>query len=250
MVNTQAKQSSKRSIERLVFAGAGIVIAISALILLTLILTSHEEERLRAQPIEGRLEDTLVSTEGSTEVAGIDWDYWLSVNPDIVAWITIPGTPIDYPVVQASASDPTHYLNYDVYNDYNYYGCLYIDAASSIDADNTIIFGHSMFDSDTMFTALTYYYDIGYFNSHSEVIIQTPDKTYSLKARAATEVSPNNFVKKVDFKDREEFKEHYFECWTGSPVRTAEPYLEEVEKLFTLITCYSGGATRTIVYVG
>lgn len=48
--------------------------------------------------------------------AGIDWDYWRSVNPDVVGWIRVEGTQIDYPIVQASPDDPDHYLNYDVYN--------------------------------------------------------------------------------------------------------------------------------------
>ena len=45
----------------------------------------------------------------------VDWEFWLSVNPDIVAWVSVPGTDIDYPVVQASADDPTFYLDHDVY---------------------------------------------------------------------------------------------------------------------------------------
>ena len=54
----------------------------------------------------------------------VDWEYWLSVNPDIVAWVSVPGTGIDYPVVQASAVDPTFYLDHDVYRGWNPYRCV------------------------------------------------------------------------------------------------------------------------------
>ena len=62
----------------------------------------------------------------------VDWDYWLSVNPDIVAWVSVPGTEIDYPVVQASADDPTFYLDHDVYHGWNPYGCPYLDAGCAV----------------------------------------------------------------------------------------------------------------------
>ena len=53
---------------------------------------------------------------GSEGVDGstIDWDYWTHVNPDVVAWIEVPGTAISQPVVQASRDDPTYYLTHDV----------------------------------------------------------------------------------------------------------------------------------------
>ena len=37
----------------------------------------------------------------------VDWEYWQDVNPDVIGWVTVPGTPIDYPIVQAHADAPT-----------------------------------------------------------------------------------------------------------------------------------------------
>ncbi len=79
----------------------------------------------------------------------VDWDYWLSVNPDIVAWVSVPGTEIDYPVVQASADDPTFYLDHDVYHGWNPYGCPYLDAGCAergIDSPLALMFAHHMND--------------------------------------------------------------------------------------------------------
>lgn len=40
----------------------------------------------------------------------VDWDYWKSVNPDVIGWVTVPGTNIDSPIVQAHSDDPEYYL--------------------------------------------------------------------------------------------------------------------------------------------
>lgn len=56
----------------------------------------------------------------------VDWEYWKSVNPDVIAWVTVPGTNIDSPIVQAHSSDPEYYLHHDVYGKYNVYGCPYL----------------------------------------------------------------------------------------------------------------------------
>ena len=72
--------------------------------------------------------DASGSDAASDGAPTVDWEFWLSVNPDIVAWVSVPGTDIDYPVVQASADDPTFYLDHDVYRCWNPYGCPYLDA--------------------------------------------------------------------------------------------------------------------------
>lgn len=36
----------------------------------------------------------------------VDWDYWKSVNPDVIGWVTVPGTNIDSPIVQAHSDAP------------------------------------------------------------------------------------------------------------------------------------------------
>jgi sortase B len=247
-------RENKRSIKSVVKAGAGIAVVISALVAIALILVPHETQRIASKPMEGRLTDrpaVAVVEETGEEVQGIDWTYWQSINPDIAGWITIPGTPIDYPVVQANPSDPTRYLNYDAHGSYNIYGCAYVDASCTIESPNTIIFAHNMGGIDTsMFTELTNYLDPAFMAAHEAVIIQTPDIVYNLKVRAAERVSPYGYEKQTAFSGVEGLREYYLERWKGSAVRSDQPETEQIDKLFTLITCDSGGAARAVIYVG
>jgi len=241
--------------KRLVKITAGLLVLIMAIAAICTILVPHELQRAASKPTEGRTATPVVVlspvTEEIIEVQGIDWAYWQSVNPDIVAWITIPETPIDYPIVQAHTDAPTHYLDYDAYGNYNFYGCAYVDAGCTIESSNVIIFAHNMgYYDDSMFTTLTYYLDQSYLAAHQQVVIQTPEKNYVLLVRAAMEVSPYGYEKQVEFESIEGLQEYFLQLWESAPSRCEEPAVEEVAKLFTLITCDKGGATRTVVYVG
>ena len=74
----------------------------------------------------------------------VDWDYWKSINKDIIGWITIPGTSINSPILQAPSDDPTYYLKHDVYGNYNPHGAIYLDAdcPDGLLSKNAVIMGH------------------------------------------------------------------------------------------------------------
>jgi sortase B len=246
-MKTEAKRSS---CWRKVKIGAGITLVFSALITLAIILVPQQAQKSASQPTEGRLEK-LVIDGTATEVQGIDWDYWLSVNGNIVAWITIPETPIDYPIVQAPPDYPQYYLTHDVYNDYNQYGCLYIDADCSIENLNVLIFGHNMgYWETSMFSTLPKYLDTGYFNDHSTVIIQTQTEHKSLTVRAASNVNPYGYDKGMAFSNVDGLRLYYEELWGSAATRTSEPGSDSVSQLFTLITCNNNGSSRAVICVG
>ena len=247
---------SSRDIRRYAKAGAGTVIAVSALVAICLIVIPHEVQRAASRPTEGRTQEPIVipftsAGDEPVEVSGIDWGYWQSTNPDIVAWITIPDTPIDYPVVQAPKSNPTHYLDYDAYGDRNFYGCPYIDSGCTIESPNVVIFGHNIGGiDDSMFTTLTDYLDPAYMAKHQTVVIQTPTETRQLEVRAADEVSPYGYEKRTVFSSVTGLRQFYLELWESADTRRPTADADEVNQLFTLITCDKGGAVRAVVYAG
>ena len=66
-------------------------------------------------------------------------------NSDFVGWLSVPGTNIDYPVMQTPA-DPTYYLKHDFEKNYTDYGCPFMqtDCDALAPSDNLIIYGHNM----------------------------------------------------------------------------------------------------------
>jgi len=93
-------------------------------------------------------------------------------NDDIVGYLKIDGTSIDYPVCQAK--DNEYYLDHDVYRKASALGALFLDMSNSPDFTdkNSVIYGHNM-KSDTMFHALRYYVDKSFYEQHKTITLAT-----------------------------------------------------------------------------
>ena len=106
-------------------------------------------------------------------------------NPDIIAWITIPGTKVDYPIAQ-HPSDDEYYLKHGASGMYSSDGCPFIelcDSGSFLEF-NTVVYGHNMNDG-SMFASLHDFEDESFFSDHRELYIYTEDHLLTYKIFAA-----------------------------------------------------------------
>lgn len=195
--------------------------------------------------------DSPAANEADDGFPAVDWEYWLSVNPDIVAWVTVPGTDIDYPVVQASQDDPAFYLTHDVYRGWNPYGCPYLDAGCAelgVDSPVALMFAHHMNDG-SMFSAFASYSDISFAQAHGEILLQTPEEKMRLGVVAVDVVDSNREGKRLEFADDDEF-----DSWLEGLLAEADVVLDadaETDGVKAFCTCSYGrwnGHERTIVY--
>lgn len=89
-------------------------------------------------------------------------------NPDCIGWLRIPGTTIDYPVMQ-SATDPEYYLKHDFEGNDSSYGVPFADSRCSLaSSDNIIIYGHQKHNG-TMFSPLLNYEGGDFYSQHRDV---------------------------------------------------------------------------------
>lgn len=195
--------------------------------------------------------DSPATNEVDDGFPAVDWEYWLSVNPDIVAWVTVPGTDIDCPVVQASPGDPTFYLTHDVYRGWNPYGCPYLDAGCAdlgVDSPVALMFAHHMNDG-SMFSAFASYSDISFAQAHGEILLQTPEEKMRLNVIAVDIVDSNREGKRLEFAGDDEF-----DSWLDGLLAEADVVLDgdaKADSVKAFCTCSYGrwnGHERTIVY--
>lgn len=101
------------------------------------------------------------------------------VNPDVVAWISIPGTGIDYPVVQGT--DNRYYLTHLVTGKRNSSGSIFLDfqAAPDFSDPYSILYGHNMLNG-SMFSDLMEYKNQDFFDAHPHGVLETPTKTWQI----------------------------------------------------------------------
>ena len=109
------------------------------------------------------------------------------INPDIVAWIRLDNTNIDYPVVQGK--DNFEYLNLDYKRQYSLSGSIFLDYRNEKDfSDNhNIVFGHNI-NGNLMFADVRAYRFKWFFEQNNKGHLFTTNKTYKLEVFAYMEV--------------------------------------------------------------
>lgn len=143
--------------------------------------------------------------------AEVDWNYWKTINPDIIAWVNVANTKINYPIMRAPSDDPTFYLHHDIYRNYSVYGVPYLDtdyADNNEPAFNAIIYGHHM-DNGSMFSDFAAYSDETYAQEHATICLQTPAGKQQLCVSFVNIINGDTTAKAVQFSSEEAFQEWY-----------------------------------------
>lgn len=110
----------------------------------------------------------------------VDFEPLRAINSDVVGWIYIEGTNINYPVVQGQDND--YYLNRLFTREWNSSGSIFMDYRNQGDFSdpNTIIYGHQM-NNKTMFNQLERFQDQAFCDSNPEAYLVTPEKIYAIR---------------------------------------------------------------------
>lgn len=127
-------------------------------------------------------------------------------NPDIIGWITVPGTVIDYPIVQTTDND--YYLDHSIIGTYLKSGSIFVDFRNQSNwlDKNTVIYGHNM-ASGEMFAQLAKYKSGTFLRNNKYVYIYTENciRIYTIFSAYQTDVytpySRMVFVSDSDFID-------------------------------------------------
>ncbi|MBR1703406.1 MAG: class B sortase [Lachnospiraceae bacterium] len=174
-------------------------------------------------------------------------------NPDIYAWIYIPDSMIDYPVLQ-HPTDNTHYLDYNLDGSKGYPGCIYTENYNKKDFSDpvTVLYGHNM-KKGTMFAGLHKYEDAQYFEEHPYVYIYTPEKLLVYQIFASCEYSDKHILLSHDFSKAKEVEDFLGEL--TSYVVVGNNYNKGVEvtsgdNLLVLSTCIGNKPNNRYLVAG
>ena len=140
--------------------------------------------------------------EKQEETVTVDFASLQAINPDIVAWLRIPGV-LEYPVVRGK--DNSYYLNHTVQKTYNIAGSIFLDYRNERDFSDSknIIYGHNMKDG-SMFHVLRNYQDIDFFQEHTDMEIYLPDgRTLNYQIIACEQVPADSEVYQITKYDSE-----------------------------------------------
>lgn len=185
------------------------------------------------KPPEGTTEENPTESD-QTEWPIVDFASLQEINSDVVGWIYIEGTEINYPVVQGE--DNSFYLKHLLTGEWNSAGCIFLDSRNSEDFSdmNSVIYGHHM-KNGTMFSGLDSYKNQEFYDGHPTVFLMTPDQNYKIEIFAGYVASIEDDAWQLGFTAAD------FEDWllaaTARSCFTSEITPAVTDRIVTLSTC-------------
>lgn len=162
------------------------------------------------------------------------------VNEDIYAWIVIPNTNINYPVLQSPDND-AFYLDHNYKKEYEFAGSIYTEKLNKKDFSdpNTVLYGHNMLNG-TMFRHLHNFRDPDFFSANPYIYVYLPERTLTYEIFSAYEYDDRHILYSFDFSDKAVFAEYlgYATNPTESMMyNTRDVKVTADDKIITLSTC-------------
>ncbi|RED66375.1 class B sortase [Cohnella lupini] len=159
----------------------------------------------------------------------------LEMNEDVIGWIHIDDTVIDYPVLQGD--DNEYYLNKDLDRKDNVNGSIFMDYRNRIDAQekHLILYGHNM-KNKSMFMALLNYESRWFFQNHSIIAFDTLYDSRKLQVFSAYFTDASDDYIRTDFKTDSDYKDFLVSLREKSLHKT-DISVDENDTILTLSTC-------------
>lgn len=183
--------------------GRKIVLVICLIVFLgsASVLLDYYINGMREQNAFAELENMKAAQDLKTEKGTVIGEYaeLYKANSDIIGWVKIDDTKIDYPIMQTK-NDPEHYLHLDFDEEYAASGTPFMDAGSDIfvPTSNFLIYGHNM-KNGTMFHDLLKYENKDFYEAHKtfkfDTIYKGGQGEYQVIAAAYTKIYPKDSTK-------------------------------------------------------
>ena len=169
------------------------------------------------------------------------------LSADAVAWITVDGTRIDYPVMQGKTN--AEYLNKDPYGEFSLSGSIFLDSRndSSFRDPYSLVYGHHM-EYGAMFGALDKYKDKTYFDAHRTGSLTVVNgEEYHIKFFAVCKAQA---TEKVIFDPPESSNQALLEYLNKHAVIYDPRGVSAGSKLIALSTCQSAESNERMIVFG
>lgn len=188
-------------------------------------------------------------------VSPVDFKQLQELNSDIYAWITIPGTQVNYPIVQSSDND-SFYLDHDSDKNYNINGAIFSEHQyNSTDFTDavTVLYGHNM-KSGAMFGDFqSLYWDEEFLLENDDIIIYLPDREMRFEIFAALPYSRMHLLHYYQTEKEKAFDlmiDDIYSTRKLSAVLIEERRPEFGDQVLVLSTCLSGNNRYRYLVMG
>lgn len=174
-------------------------------------------------------------TAPAVEYPSVDFEGLLQVNEDVVGWICIEDTKINYPIVQGD--DNQYYVSHMADGRANAAGSIFMDCRNAPDFSDrhSVIYGHNM-RNGSMFAQISYYKNPEFLAGHPTGMIMTPEGNFQFEIIAGYVASVDDPAWQVRFDTDEDFLLWLQETMARS-IFSSEAVPTAEDRILTLSTC-------------
>lgn len=199
--------------------------------------SAHGSYRTDAQ-VDGVVDDLPFEAPANP----IDFAALRAEEPDAYAWIYVPGTDVDYPVLRHPADD-SYYLDHNGRGEYAIEGSIYSETVNGDDFGDpvTVLYGHYLVNG-TMFSSLHSFEDPVFFEEHDAMYVYLEDRVLTYRIVSAYETDDRHILKTNDFADDDRLRAYFDRVVDPEAVDGNVRQEEQVEsdgKIVQLSTCTS-----------
>ncbi len=213
---------------------------------------SHQQVKLHNELKSDVLVATQHDSENSTSLnkINVDFDELTQKNPDAYAWIRIPGTQVDGPVMQ-NAENTDYYLDHTFEGNKGLPGAIYTrnDTPKDFSATCSVLYGHNM-KNGLMFGTLKKFRDEEFFKDpkHRNIQIQTEDALREYTIFAAVEYTDALITDEYDFSSEDGMQAFLQALQKGRGHYDSDVKVDKDSHVVVLSTCVGGGR-NTVRYL-
>ena len=232
----------KKNIWKAIYVLLIIACVICIGVLVICLQKTKQDEIVVEQQVES-VKEEFVEEEAEPELAElpVDFEGLQEINPEIYAWLEVPDTNINYPILQHGEEDQSYYLTRDMYGESNQAGSIYTENYNHKDFQDyhTVLYGHNM-RNGSMFHNVRYFSEREFFDAHEALYVYMPGKILKYKTIACYEYDDRHLLGMFDFDDEEAYASYLAEIMNPrsmySIIREGVELTTE-DKLLTLSTC-------------
>lgn len=168
----------------------------------------------------------------------VDFNGLKRTNPDVVGWLKVNGTNINYPFVQSSDND--YYLTHSFNKSYNGGGWVFLDYRNNgTNNKNTIIYAHGRSDK-TMFGTLKNVLNNGWLNNTNNYVIKISTETENSlwQIFSVYRIPTTSDYLQTNFNDETEYQ-NILDMIKDRSSHNFETNVASTDNILTLSTCYN-----------
>ena len=228
------------SIIRIIFL---ITLLVSVIYIVKWYIDSKQNEKLE----EKILETVIVESDNTGEEYKIDFKKLKKVNNQVVGWLKINGTEVEYAVVQAQ--DNNYYLKRNLDKKYNVGGWIFADYKNKLDGTdkNIVIYGHNMKDN-SMFGSLKNILNEEWYNNEENYVIDfvTENEEQKYQVFSIYKIENEDYYIDTEFKKNEFAK--FIETLKNRSIKDFNIDVSSEDSILTLSTCADNNKYRVVLH--